>query len=137
MMRAALRTASSMAVLAVVVALTLGLMLGLSGSAQAGARYRVTVSPQTTSVTAGHRVVLKGIVRAQAPGRKVFLQAYVNGSWKAVSSRTLSSTSSYSFHPLFGGTGTVVLRVVKPAGQGHAQGISPTVLVTVRQAAAS
>lgn len=128
MMRAALRTATSMVVLAVVVAMT----LGLSGPAQAGARYRVTVSPQTTSAHAGHRVVLKGVVRAGAPGRKVFLQTYVNGAWKAVSSRTLSSRSSYSFHPLFGGTGTVVLRVVKPAGQGHAQGISPTVLVTVK-----
>lgn len=128
MMRARFTTAVTMLVLGVVAALTLGLL----GPAQAGARYRVTVSPQTVSVHAGHRIYLKGVVRVRAAGRKVFLQTYVNGAWKAVSSRTLSSTSSYAFHPLFGGTGTVVLRVVKPAGQGHAEGISPTVLVTVR-----
>lgn len=128
MVRAAMKTAATMTVLAVVAALT----LGLSGPAQAGARYRVTVSPQTTSIAAGHRLVLKGIVRPMAPGRKVFLQTYVNGAWQPVSTRTLGSTSSYSFHPLFGGTGTVVLRVIKPRGQGHAEGISPTVLVTVK-----
>ncbi len=116
----------------VLVAVVVATTLGLVAPAQAGTRYRVTVSPQTVSVQAGHRIYLKGVVRVRAAGRKVFLQTYVNGSWKAVSSRTLSSTSSYAFHPLFGGTGTVVLRVVKPAGQGHAEGISPTVLVTVK-----
>jgi uncharacterized protein (DUF58 family) len=123
-----LRTAVSVALATVLVALT----LGLTGPAQAGTRYRVTVSPQTASVHAGRRLTLQGVVRVGAPGRKVFLEAYAPGGWRVVTSRALTSTSSYAFHPLFGGSGVVVLRVVKPAGAGHDRGVSPTVLVTVK-----
>ncbi|MCW2755750.1 MAG: hypothetical protein JWQ32_3161 [Marmoricola sp.] len=123
-----MRIALSVALVTVLAAVT----LGLSGPAQAGTRYRVTVSPQTTSIAAGRRATLQGIVRVAAPGQKVFLQTYINGNWRAVSSRALTSTSTYAFHPLFRGSGVVVLRVVKPATPGHARGVSPTVLVTVK-----
>ncbi|EWS99695.1 hypothetical protein N865_21470 [Intrasporangium oryzae NRRL B-24470] len=57
-------------------------------------------------------------------GATVYLQRYVNGVWSTVTSRTLSSTSTYSFTIKPGLRTTYTYRVYRPADSGHLAGYS-------------
>ncbi|MFJ8579200.1 S8 family serine peptidase [Micromonospora sp. NPDC093277] len=78
-----------------------------------------------TSFRRGGTVTLSGSVSPKHAGQTVYLQRLVNGSWKNVTSKKLSSSSSYSFSIKPTSRGTFTYRVYKPADTDHAAGYSP------------
>lgn len=90
-----------------------------------GVRTAVTATLSKTSFALGGSVTLSGKVSGHA-GTTVYLQRLVNGSWTTVTSKTLSSTSTYSFTIKPSSRGTYYYRVYKPADTDHLAGYSPT-----------
>lgn len=86
---------------------------------------RVTGTLSRTSFPLGGTVTLSGTVAPSHAGRTVHLQRHVSGAWKNVASRTLSTSSAYSFSIKPTARGTYTYRVHMPADADHAAGYSP------------
>lgn len=86
---------------------------------------RVTGTLSRTSFPLGGTVTLSGSVAPSHGGRTVYLQRHVGGQWKNVASRTLSSSSTYSFSIKPTARGTYTYRVHMPADTDHAPGYCP------------
>ncbi|MEU3452433.1 S8 family serine peptidase [Micromonospora sp. NPDC006766] len=78
-----------------------------------------------TSFRLGGTVTLSGSVSPKHAGQTVYLQRLVNGSWKNITSKKLTSSSTYSFSIKPTSKGTFTYRVYKPADTDHAAGYSP------------
>ncbi|MGR6316796.1 S8 family serine peptidase [Micromonospora soli] len=85
----------------------------------------VTGNLSKTSFALGGTVTLSGSVSPSHAGQTVYLQRLVSGSWKNITSRTLSSSSTYSFSIKPTSRTTYYYRVYKPADTDHAAGYSP------------
>ncbi|PWU52823.1 hypothetical protein DLJ46_02285 [Micromonospora globispora] len=85
----------------------------------------VTATLSKTSFALGGTVTLSGSVSPNHSGQTVYLQRLVSGSWQNVTSRTLSSSSTYAFSIKPTSKGTYYYRVYKPADTDHAAGFSP------------
>ncbi|MFD2763692.1 S8 family serine peptidase [Micromonospora eburnea] len=85
----------------------------------------VTAKLSKTSFRRGGTVTLSGSVSPRHAGQTVYLQRLVNGTWKNITSKKLSSSSTYSFSIKPTSKGTYGYRVYKPADTDHAAGFSP------------
>ncbi|MEU8259299.1 S8 family serine peptidase [Micromonospora sp. NPDC048999] len=85
----------------------------------------VTGKLSKTKFRLGGTVTLSGSVSPTHAGQTVYLQRLVNGSWKNITSKKLSSSSTYSFAIKPTSKGTFKYRVYKPADTDHAAGYSP------------
>jgi serine protease len=88
------------------------------------------ISP--TAITLGATTKFYGSVRPAHAGRPVYLQQYVSGTWRTLSSVKLSSNGSYAFGIRPKTRGTFAYRAVFTADADHAQAISANKTVTVR-----
>jgi serine protease len=91
-----------------------------------GVAVAVSATLSRTSVPLGGSVTLSGGVAPGHPGQPVYLQRLANGAWTTVTSRALSSTSSYAFTIKPGSRGTYYYRVYKPGDTDHVGNVSPT-----------
>ncbi|HEX8972834.1 M4 family metallopeptidase [Oryzihumus sp.] len=92
----------------------------------------VSVKASSTSFTLGHTVTLSGTVSPNHAGQYVYLQRYLgSGKWTTVTSKVLSSTSTYSmaWKPTL--RAAYVLRVVKNADADHVGAASSNVTIHV------
>lgn len=85
----------------------------------------VPVGVRTRVSAALSRTSLYGSVAPAHPGRWVYLQRYVSGTWRTVAHAVLTSDSRYAFR-LPATRGTYVYRVVRPADADHLAGYSAT-----------
>ncbi|MFU8854683.1 S8 family serine peptidase [Micromonospora sp. SL1-18] len=85
----------------------------------------VTATLSKTSFRLGRTVTLSGKVSPSHSGKTVYLQRLVNGKWKNITSKKLSSSSSYSFTIKPTKRGTYSYRVYKAADTDHIAGASP------------
>jgi alpha-tubulin suppressor-like RCC1 family protein len=74
---------------------------------------------------------LTGRVTPQAGHKRVELQVRAGGRWWTVASRSLSKSSAFAFTTRLSGVGGHFVRVVKPFGSGHGQGVSNIVELIV------
>jgi hypothetical protein len=91
-----------------------------------GVKTNVSATLSKTSFALGRSVTLSGSVSPSHAGKTVYLQRYVNGSWSTVTSKALSSTSTYSFTIKPSSKRTYYYRVYKPADTNHLAGYSGT-----------
>ena len=99
--------------------------LGSESSLRAvGVRTSVSAALSATSVALGGSVTLSGTVSPSHAGKTVYLQRYVNGAWTSITSRALSSTSTYAFTIKPAYRGTYSYRVYMPADTDHLAGYS-------------
>jgi hypothetical protein len=116
-------------------AMALGLATLPLTAADAGSTWRVGIKASTTQLVAGQKAVLKGHVRpgAAAAGHKVALQekARSGSKWHTELHALVTRRGTYRFvaKPVSGRTHSY--RVVMPASDGHARGVSPTVSIKV------
>jgi hypothetical protein len=96
-----------------------------------GVRTAVAATLSKTSFLLGGSVTLSGSVAPSHAGKTVYLQRLVSGSWTSVASRTLSSTSTYSFTIKPTARGIYYYRVYKPADTDHLAGYSGSRRFTV------
>lgn len=105
------------------------------GSASAlrpvGVRTAVGATLSRTSIALGGPVTLSGAVAPGHPTQVVYLQRLVNGSWTTVTSRPLTSISTYEFPITPSSRGTYSYRIYKPADTDHLAGYSGTRSLTV------
>lgn len=87
----------------------------------------VTATLSKTSFALGGTVTLSGAVSPSHAGQTVYLQRLVSGSWQNVTSKALTSSSTYAFSIKPTSKGTFYYRVYKPADTDHAAGFSPRV----------
>ena len=102
--------------------------LGLSAMPASAARtttYRVTISAPAESPLVNVTFAITGSVSPAADGATVHLQEYIDGGFKIVASTQLDASSNYRFTQKMANVGGYVYRVVKPAGGGILEGISP------------
>ncbi len=102
--------------------------LGLSTMPASAARtttYRVTISAPAQSPLVNVTFAITGSVSPAADGATVHLQQYIDGGFKIVASTQLDADSNYRFTQKMANVGGYVYRVVKPAGGGILEGISP------------
>lgn len=107
-------------------------------SARSAAAPASALSPFTVTLRASRAVVgngrvakLAGRVAPGAAHKRVELQARAGGRWRTISSRSLSKSSGFAFTTRLSGVGGHFLRVLKPSGSGHAQGVSSIVELIV------
>jgi Bacterial Ig-like domain/FG-GAP-like repeat len=89
-----------------------------------GVRPVVSATLSRTSFALGGSVTLYGGVAPLHPGQPVYLQRLVNGAWTTVTSRTLSSTSTYAITIKPSSRGTYYYRVYRPADTDHLAALS-------------
>ena len=105
-----------------------------SGSAlrRVGVRTTVTSNVSRTSVPLGGTFAMFGSVSPSHAGRTVYLQRYAgNNTWATVTSRALTSTSTYGFTVKPTARGTSTYRVYFPADTDHLASLSPNRTVTI------
>jgi len=105
-----------------------------SGSAlrRVGVRTAVTGVVSRTTLGLGGTFTMSGSVAPSHAGKTVYLQRYAGGgSWTTVTSKALSSTSTYSFSVKPSSRGTFTYRVYKPADTDHLASYSPSRAVKV------
>jgi hypothetical protein len=91
-----------------------------------GVRPVVSANLSRTSFALGGSVTLSGGVAPGHAGHRVYLQRLVNGSWVTVTSRLLSTASTYAFAIKPSSRGTYYYRVYKAADTDHLAAVSPT-----------
>ncbi|MGZ4652266.1 M4 family metallopeptidase [Oryzihumus sp.] len=92
----------------------------------------VSVKASSTSFRLGGTVTLSGTVSPSHKGQYVYLQRYLgNGRWTTVTSRLLSSSSTYALPWKPTARAAYVLRVVKNADSDHAGATSSNVTIHV------
>lgn len=94
-------------------------------------RQNVVAGFSDSTVRRGSTTVLSGQVGPNHRGQTVYLQRYSGGKWVTVLSRTLSSTSGYSFAFSKSTAGTYRYRVVRYNHGDHASGVGPVRTLTV------
>lgn len=103
-----------------------------SPQARVGVRTVVTGAVSRTSLPLGSSFTISGSVAPTHAGQVVYLQRYAgNGAWTNVASRTLSSTSAFSFAFRPGWRGTFTYRMYKPADVEHLASYGPNRVVKV------
>ena len=105
-----------------------------SGSAlrRVGVRAAVTGTVSRTSLPLGGTFTLSGSVAPSHAGRTVYVQRYAgNNAWTTVTSRALTSTSTYAFTVKPATRGTFTYRVHLPADTDHLASYSPNRAVKV------
>jgi Tol biopolymer transport system component len=93
---------------------------------------KVTGTLNSATIPLGGSVTMKGSVAPGHAGQPVRLQQQVSGSWQTIATKSLSSTSTYSFTIKPTTKGTLTYRVVKPADADHTLGRSPKRTLTVQ-----
>lgn len=100
-------------------------MASASAARSIKVRQAVSGSFYDSTVRRGTTVKFRGKVSPNHAGEKIYLQRYSGGKWTTVLSRTLSSTSTYSFSFSRSSAGTVYYRAYKPGHYDHYSGRSP------------
>jgi len=93
-------------------------------------RPRISATLSRSSAPLGSTVKLTGTVAPNHAGQRIYLQRYTGGRWRTVTSKLLSSTSSYSFSLRPATRGQHKYRTYKPADGDHAAGTSRTRTLT-------
>ena len=97
-----------------------------------GVKTALTATASRTSFALGGTFTLSGAVSPSHAGKTVYLQRYAgSGTWTTVTSKVLSTTSTYSFTVKPTTRGTVTYRVYKPADTDHLAGYSANRAVNV------
>ena len=95
-------------------------------------RDAVTLTPSTSSVSAGQSMTLSGFVTPDKAGHPIYFQLLGrDGDFHDIGLAFISSTSAYQFQLTFGTPGTYELRTLVPGGHANASGHSSTVTITV------
>ena len=92
----------------------------------------ITITASPNSVKLGAAFTITGKVSPSSPGVTILLQRRIGTSWSTRVSKTLSSTSTYSFGIKAPSRGTLVYRTVVRADASYAWSSSPTASVTVQ-----
>jgi hypothetical protein len=129
------RTLSTAA--AVIGALVLTVVaLTTSGQAKPHPPYRVAIQASATTVSAGEQVTFTGKVRPVTKAMRkqnVKLQVtYPDGLFETEGLDRPDRQGRYAFTESFGVPGTYLVRARIAAGQGHSEGISQELTITVR-----
>ena len=95
------------------------------------APFNVILRASRAVVRNGRPAKLTGRVTPRAAYKRVELQVRAGGRWRTVASQALSKSSTFAFTPRLSGVGGHFLRVMKPVGSGHAQGVSDIVELIV------
>jgi hypothetical protein len=85
-----------------------------------------------TAIALGATTKFYGAVRPAHAGKPVYLQQYVNRTWKIIATVKLNSAGAYAFGIKPRTRGTYAYRTVFTADADHAQTISAAKAVTVR-----
>jgi hypothetical protein len=120
--------------IATITAITLstGVIAATSTAAEAKGKFSVTASASRTQLTLGSSFTLSGKVSPSAKGKKVTIQERLGaGSWKNLTTKTLSSSSKYSATIKPRKAGAYSYRVVKAAGGSRAGGASVAKSVSI------
>jgi hypothetical protein len=116
------------------VALTLTL-LGPAAQAKPRPPYRIDIHATATAVTAGQSITFTGKVRPNteaARKQQVKLQiTYPDGVFETAGLDRPNRRGRYRFTEPFNAPGTYLVRVRIAAGQGHREGISEELTITV------
>jgi hypothetical protein len=116
-------------------AMALGIATLPITAAHAGSTWIVGIKASATTVNAGHKVVFTGTVRpkAAAAGEKVLLQEKFKpgAEWETQKKAEISAGGRYSVADRPTLNTRHAYRVVMPATQKHAKGVSATIKVTV------
>lgn len=97
-----------------------------------GVRHRVTTRISDGTVRRGETSTLRGAVRPNHAGKKVWLQRRSGGQWRTIRGATLSKYSRYVLRLPTTKVGRWKFRVVKTGDTAHLVGISRTRTLTVR-----
>ncbi len=111
-------------------AASLGL-LGASAPATGPTPFTVTLRVSHAVVRNGRMAKLTGRVTPRAAHGRVELQVRAGGRWRTIASRSLSKSSAFAFTTRLTGVGGHLLRVLRPADSGRAQGVSVVVELIV------
>jgi type VII secretion-associated serine protease mycosin len=103
----------------------------VSGSRTVGVRTAISSVLSATSVARNKSVTLTGTVEPSHAGKTVYLQRLVGGKWTNVTSKKLSSKSTYSFSIKWSTKGSYSYRVYFPAHTDHLAGYSKTRVLKV------
>jgi glucose/arabinose dehydrogenase len=87
---------------------------------------KVVAKLSATSVVRRHSVTISGSVAPQHAGQPVYLQRYYSGAWHTLTSRALTSSSTFAFGFTPATSGTYLLRVYKTADSDHAAAATGT-----------
>ncbi|MCZ4497611.1 MAG: hypothetical protein JWQ74_164 [Marmoricola sp.] len=122
---------SPIAVLCVALAAALAFPV-LGATATAATDYTVSIASTSRNVTLGSTFVASGDVFPIAAGTTLRVQSRQPGTttWTTVKTTRVTTQSKYSVTIKQAYAGVTGYRVVKPAGNGHGQGISPELKVT-------
>jgi len=94
-------------------------------------RRSATLTTSSAAILLGRSTTLSGTAAPTATGRTATLQRYTGGSWVAVTSKAIGSTSGYAFSVKPAARGTYTYRVVVSSDSLHDAGTSPTRTVKV------
>jgi len=128
------RTLSSAAAVLGALVLTV-VALSTSGQAKPHPPYRISVRASATTVPAGQQVTFTGKVRPVTKAMRkqnVKLQiTYPDGLFETAGLDRPDRKGKYTFSQSFGVPGTYLVRARIAAGQGHSEGISQELTITV------
>jgi hypothetical protein len=93
--------------------------------------HRISASLSSTSAPFGTTVRLRGTVKPNHAGKRIYLQRYSDGAWRNVTSKLLSSTSAYAFSLRPATRGQHKYRAYKSGGGSEVEVASRTVVLTV------
>ena len=108
-----------------------GLLAALGPVTSSPVATSVSVTSSASKLTLGSFLTLSGTVAPVHAGQVVYADVLTATGWTAVTSGTLTSTSSYKLRFKVGTKGAISYRVRKPADTDHAVGTSASVVVTV------
>lgn len=107
-------------------------MARMTAQAFVGVADAVTISPISTTSTAGSTETFTGTVTPEDAGQTIYLERLgADAHFHVVSTGVATASSVYMLETMLGTPGTNTFRVRVPGGEANASGVSPAVAVTV------
>jgi hypothetical protein len=107
-------------------------MARMTAQAFVGVTDAVTISPSSTTSTAGNTERFTGTVTPEDAGHAIYLERLgADANFHIVRTGVLTASSGYMLETTLGTPGTNTFRVRVPGGEANASGVSPAVTVTV------
>lgn len=108
------------------------LMARMTAQAFVGVADAVTISPSSTTSTAGNTETFTGTLTPEDAGQTIYLERLgADANFHIASTGVLTASSTYMLETTLGTPGTNTFRVRVPGGEANASGVSPAVTVTV------
>lgn len=100
-----------------------------SGTVSEPVTVKVAASANHSLIAHGASVKLTFVVTPNERGKTVYLQRYISGRWRNVTSHALSSASAWTFTEVLSTAGTYYFRGYEAGDATHAAGASPTLRI--------